>query len=348
MSTPAFTAALLRASLDGFAGLAASRLLELDATAASIDEITGWKTYQRETIAGLIAALDTGSPAGFAARSAWSRDAFAARGSSSEVLRSALDALRNVLEESLPPEAWIVLPPFFDRARGELTRSAPPSKRAIDEGDARGMAALRYLDALLAQDEHGALAVVLDQVTSSKLDARDALESVLVPALREVGRLWHRGEIGVAEEHFATSVTRRAIERILAAAPRATPCGKTVIVASAAGDAHDIAVHVVAAFFELEGWRTLFLGANVPAPDLTQLAVQTDADIVALGATIDTQRESVARTIVDLRAARPGLRVIVGGGAFAPDDGSWRRSGADALAISSREAVAIATRLCDA
>lgn len=168
---------------------------------------------------------------------------------------------------------------------------------------------------------------------------------LLVPAQREIGRLWHRGEIGVAQEHFASNVTRRVVERVLAIAPRAAPRGKPVVVAAVAGDAHDLGVLVVAGCFELAGWRTLFLGSNVPAVDLTQIAVQCDAGIVALGATIDTQREAAAAAIVALRAARPGQKVIVGGPAFSCCDDAWKRIGADAMARDAREAVEIGERL---
>ncbi len=260
MISTAFTAALLRASQEGFAGLAASRLVARSPAASSMDSIEGWRTYERNLLAGLAAALEDDAPAGFAARNAWSRDAFVARGVSTETLKDALACLREVLEESLPTDAWSMLPPYFERARGELSLVAAPLDDGIDTNDPRGQIAADHLAAMLAYDEPRALAVVLEAIGNGCLSVRDALEAVIVPAQRELGRMWHRGQISIADEHFATGVTRRLIERILARAPRVE-------------------------------------------------------------------------------------RIIVGGSAFAAQEKTWKRAGADAFANSPREAIEVASRL---
>jgi methanogenic corrinoid protein MtbC1 len=70
-----------------------------------------------------------------------------------------------------------------------------------------------------------------------------------------------------------------------------------------------------------------------------------DADLVALSATLDEQRETAARTIEALRTARPGQRVIVGGSAFAKGTDLWKRVGADAYAASAEQAVKLGQQL---
>jgi methanogenic corrinoid protein MtbC1 len=69
------------------------------------------------------------------------------------------------------------------------------------------------------------------------------------------------------------------------------------------------------------------------------------ADLVALGATLDEHRSAVARSIAALRAARPGQRVLVGGSAFAGSADLWRRAGADACAATPAEAVRLGAEL---
>jgi methanogenic corrinoid protein MtbC1 len=135
------------------------------------------------------------------------------------------------------------------------------------------------------------------------------------------------------------------LERVLALAPAATPNGRTVIVTSVTGDAHSFGAEMIAAYFELDGWRSICLGADMPIDDLVSIAIRFDAHLVAIGATLDTQRASVARTIATLRAARPAQRVLVGGAAFAFDAALWRRVGADAYAESPMQAIEVAGRL---
>jgi methanogenic corrinoid protein MtbC1 len=132
---------------------------------------------------------------------------------------------------------------------------------------------------------------------------------------------------------------------MIALAPRIEPNGRTILITSVAGDAHDIGVSIVSAFFEMDGWRSICLGANTPIEDVVHMTERVDADVVALGATLDTQRAGAAGTIAALRAVRPNQRVIVGGSAFGDQARTWQRIGADAFAGSPREALESAKRL---
>jgi methanogenic corrinoid protein MtbC1 len=345
MSTAGFPAALLRASAEGFAGLAASRLMEGDPALASPGGFEAWRAHLRSQLGALAAAVEDEAPELFAAHVAWSRDAFAAREVPAAALVAALVRLGEVLEESLPSSAWAPLPAYFQRAKDELARRSAPQPSELPGTDAHGQLALDYVTAVVAGDERRAVALVLGALGAGRLSIRDALAAVLVPAQREIGRQWHQGVIGVAEEHFGSIVTRKALARVMALAPEVEPNGRTVVVASVAQDAHELGVQVVAAFFELDGWRSICLGANTPSEDLVQLVVRFEADLVALGATLDGQREITARTIEALRAARPGQRVLVGGAAFAGGAALWRRVGADAYASWAGEAVELGRQL---
>lgn len=339
MSTTGFTATLLRASAEGFAGLAATRLVESDPLLAGPGGFEGWRLHLRSQVSALAAAVEDQAPERFAAHVGWSRDALAPRSGSTAVLGVALSRLHDVLEESLPPAAWSELPEYFERARSALSRPAVLQPSGLPGTHAHGQLAFDYVSALLAGDERRAVALVLDSVSTGRLSVPEALDGVLVPAQRELGRMWHQGAIGVAEEHFGSVVTAKVLARAMAHARPAEPNGRTVVVASVARDAHDFGVQVVAAFYELEGWRSICLGGNTPIEDLVQFVARFDADLVALGATLEEQREVASRTIQALRAARPGQKVIVGGAAFAGDPKLWLRIGADGHARTAAEAV---------
>jgi MerR family transcriptional regulator, light-induced transcriptional regulator len=345
VSTSRFPAALLRASAEGYAGLAAGRLIECDPALAVSGGFETWRAHLRSQLAALAAAVEDGAPELFAAQVGWTRDAYLARARSVAVLRGALSRLREVLEESLPAPAWAELPTYFERAMGELSLSPALEASALPGAHAHGPLALEYVSALVAGDEQRAVALVLDALGAGQLGVREALDSVLVPAQRELGRLWHQGVIGVAEEHFGSVVTGKVLARAMTHAPPLETNGSTVIVASVAGDSHDLGVRMVAAFFELDGWRSICLGGNTPLEDLVEFVARFDGDLVALGATLGAQREVAARTVEALRAARPGQRVLVGGAAFGGDPALWRRVGADGYASSAAEAVEVGRRL---
>jgi len=309
------------------------------------DGFEAWRTHFQTLVLELAAAVDDDQPEQFVARVAWARDAFIARGQEASFLRTGLDGLRRVLEEALPGDAWASLPEFFRAADRELERSA-----AIDGGSGGpeprfGKHAEAYLAAVRKGDGQGAIDGVVSAIRDGQLSIPDTLDQVLTPALREVGRLWHLGEMNVAQEHFASQATGRLLEQLLLRVPRPASHDGTVVLAMAEGDAHDLGLRIVAAFFELDGWRTICLGANTPSDDLPLSADEFDADLVVIGATLNTHREAVGRAIELLRESRPDQKVLVGGSAFSGLEARAQEIGASGSVLHARDAPVLGRKL---
>src|SRR5919107_5236675 len=67
-----------------------------------------------------------------------------------------------------------------------------------------------FAKALLAGDEVAAELVVRDAL-DARLSTAEIDDEIIAPALWLVGRLWARGEISVADEHLATSISLRVL-----------------------------------------------------------------------------------------------------------------------------------------
>ena len=184
--------------------------------------------------------------------------------------------------------------------------------------------------------------------THKGLDVRSAYLDVLLPAQREIGRLWHLGEVNVAEEHLVTSTTQRTMAVLSHAAKPAPFNGKTAIVAAVATNAHDVGLRAVADLYQMAGWRTICLGADVPIEDLPTTLNYFQADLLLLGATIATQLPRVQQTIAGVRSLseRP-VKIVVGGAAFDEVADLWKKVGADGYAARVDEAVALGARLVE-
>ncbi len=344
--TTRFVATLLRTSASGFAGLAVARTSERVGNGGLGSEFEAWRSHFRDLVLELAAAVDDGSQEQFAERVGWTRDAFVARGLETDVLRLGLEELKGVLKESLPDEAWASLPDFFESAGRELERA--PKVEEADAGDELDELATAYIAALQDGEGKKAIDLVVGAIRNGTVTVLDALDGVLTHALREIGRRWHTDEMNVAQEHFASQTTGRLIEQILLQADRSVPNGRTALLTMVEGDAHDLGLRVVAAFFELEGWRTICLGANTPSVDIALAAEGYGADLVVLGATLNTQRHSVTRAIDVLRAARPDQTIIIGGPAFAGCDVSVSVLEAQGCCVDPRDAVRMAHELLGA
>jgi len=335
MSSNLFTARLLRTSASGFAAMAASRVVERSADPESSD-FDMWQAHFQSSVLELAAAVDDGGEAQFARRIGWFSKAFTSRGMASDALRVGLDELHAVLEESMPTDSWAPLPRFFEAASAEL---AHPSAdvRAGTEEQAELTAA--YLAQIRAGDSAKAIELVVDALRTDRLIPEEALVSVVSNASRQIGELWHSAEINVAEEHFATMTTGRLLEQLLLLSPKPTANGRSVMLTMVEGDAHDLGLRVVAALFELNGWRTICLGANTPAADLAAMTQSYQPDLLVIGATLNTQREAVGATIEVVKACRSEQLVLVGGPAFSSLEGRGQELGADECALDPRDAL---------
>jgi methanogenic corrinoid protein MtbC1 len=348
-SSSSWIAELLEHGAPSFAGFAANIMLE-DEPELERRYAPGahalWRDHLRERVYELSAAVATGESGLFVARIAWAREGFVARGQSQSDLDRALDALRRVLEEHLPEKARRLPLDLIDQGRSVLAAQEPmrPTPR-LDPADPDSRAALDYLRRVLEGEPRAAIDGVLALVDGER-SALDVYVDVLLSAQREIGRLWHLGEVNVAEEHLVTATTQRAVAVLVHSAPSTAPNGRTVVAAAVAGDDHDIGLRAVSDAFELSGWRTLFLGRNMPGRDLVQALEFFDADLLLLTATLSTQLSRVRQAIASIREhPELGTRILVGGSVFDEAPDLWERVGADAHAPDIRSALSVGARL---
>ena len=103
---------------------------------------------------------------------------------------------------------------------------------------------------------------------------------------------------------------------------------------------------MVADFFEMEGWKTHFLGANMPVNDLVQTLLAQKPDLLAISASMSS---NVVKTTIVLKAVRSsqthGITIIVGGYLFNRVPELWKQVGADYYAKDAKEALRIANQI---
>ena len=113
----------------------------------------------------------------------------------------------------------------------------------------------RLQAALDGYDEAGAELVVDEVLDRFALD--DAIATVLMPFLVQVGDRWESGELSVTQEHFASHIVRSRLSAIAAGMP-AEPDGPTVVVACPPGERHDIALLAFSILLRREGWKVRY------------------------------------------------------------------------------------------
>jgi MerR family transcriptional regulator, light-induced transcriptional regulator len=116
-----------------------------------------------------------------------------------------------------------------------------------------------------------AITATLDRARAL-LGLERTVDDVLMPAMREIGRLWSIGERDVAHEHAATAAIHAWLGRVRLTAPPPSQPG-SVVLACGPHDAHTLALDCLAALLEHRGVDCRLLAARTPADSLV-LAVQ--------------------------------------------------------------------------
>ncbi|MEO8585190.1 MAG: cobalamin-dependent protein [Acidobacteriota bacterium] len=185
------------------------------------------------------------------------------------------------------------------------------------------------LIALLAGDDREADAVFRKAVARGAdpaLLARDLVQ----PALEEVGRLWEKGGIGIAEEHLATALVARAF-LMNASCEKFPPLGAPrLVLACLVGEFHELGVRLAAEIGRREGWQVEVLGANVPRDSALEYVALREPEAVGLSLSLAGHVVEAAALIGRIRSVAPGAKILVGGVAFRRDPSLAEATGADA------------------
>lgn len=266
------------------------------------------------------------------------------------ILERSLVAFSDVLHQELPEDQGSKAQEYIMRSRALL--SAPPREDPsfIRDDNPLAAQARAYLSALVAANREDAR-VLLMGLLDQNVPVRDLYRYIFQPALQETGRLWQIHQVSVAEEHYITDTTRLFIAllytRMREESRTQARNGRRLVATSVSGEFHDIGIRMVADFFEMDGWDTLYTGADTPAPSVVAMIRDHHADAIAISATIPVHVSRVYELVRAIRADPNTARtpVIAGGYPFSLVPNLWKCIGADAGAASADEAVEKVNRL---
>lgn len=192
-----------------------------------------------------------------------------------------------------------------DTAREELS---PPSSTSA-------AVAAAYLRGILAGDRPAAAAAV-DLGVAGGLGFPELLLGVVAPAQHEVGARWQRGELTVAQEHWATEVAVGEVARLRQHFPPRHALGAAVVVAAPEGERHALAPLCLAALFAWRGWHVDLLGGDLPAAELARFVTARRPAVVALSVTLAASLPAAAAAARAVAALDPAPALLLGGTAF--------------------------------
>jgi methanogenic corrinoid protein MtbC1 len=305
-----------------------------------------WQNVFVQCLEELAAAMATRRPQVLARHLQWLDVFFRARGMPRDVLLSGLEILTGVLERELPEGVAADAVGVCREASAVLRPETTASRSSLDGDTPHGRLAGSYLLALLEGDRARATRLVLDAADAG-VPIQELYLNVLLPAQEEGGRMWLEAEINVAEEHFTTATTQAIMAQLRGRVAPHPALGKTILTAAVLGNQHDIGLQAVADFFEMDGWRVIQLGCNVPLEDLVEAVEFYQADLLGLSVCLGAQLTALARTIAAIRQSARGssVKILVGGRGLASMSDLAAELGADGCADDPTTAVTLGRKL---
>jgi len=273
----------------------------------------------------------------------WVLNSYISRGFKSEYFQKELDAWIKVINDTIDPNYSSDIIKIYQWMKSVVKFIEEDNKNIVDEipfpfDSQWENIKNKFFNLLIKGNSTDAL-----QFSKSIVHDRKSLENfytkVITYSMYEIGLLWEKGQISVAQEHLATSIVMRIMSYlymnfILIQANK----GKAIITSSA-NELHEVGARIIADILELDGWNILYLGANTPNEELIKLIREEKPDFLGISVTMAFNLDNVKNLISNIRSQSDfnDLKILVGGYAFTFGGDSHKKIGADKISTSISE-----------
>lgn len=144
------------------------------------------------------------------------------------------------------------------------------------------------------------------------LEPTEFLQHMVLAAMVRIGQRWHDGTLRVAHEHLATNAVRSLMFSLANTYP-VTRQGGAVLAATLPTESHEVGALASALCAQIHGWKTIYLGTQLPAEEIVYVAAQVPTDKLLLScvagemSVLQSQIESLERELP------PRVQLLVGG-----------------------------------
>jgi len=257
-----------------------------------------------------------------------------------------LDFVQQAIYEILGRQFADVTNGFITAAKEKLHATTEKSVSFISDDNPLKPEATTYLELLLLGKRREATLLITELIEQG-VSVKDIYQYIFQVSQYEVGRLWQCNKITVAHEHYCTAATQQIMSGLYQHIFSSKRKGRTLVACSISGELHELGIRMVSDFFEMDGWDTYYLGANMPDHQLQEALKEHKADIFALSVTLPIHISKAAMLIKKIRDNRDfdRLKIMVGGYPFISNPGLWQQLAADGCAHNANQAIAMANEL---
>ncbi|UQD56712.1 B12-binding domain-containing protein [Flavobacterium sp. K5-23] len=189
---------------------------------------------------------------------------------------------------------------------------------------------------LLLKGERQKAGILIHKLLDDGMDIKTIYLKIFQESQYEIGRLWEKNEISVAQEHYCTATTQMIMSQLYPKIFKENSLNKNIVATCVGDELHEIGVRIVADFLEMEGWNTYYLGANTPIIAIIEAIEEYKVDILAISVTMVPHVKNAKELIQEIREkSSREVKILVGGYPFHIDENLWIKIGADGFSKSA-------------
>ena len=189
---------------------------------------------------------------------------------------------------------------------------------------------------------------IAEDLTKKALEAgnspQELLHGQLLPAINEVGELFDKGKYFLPQLIASAETMKLCIGILepLLLQEQTSEKMPVVVIATVAGDIHDIGKNLVALMLKNYGFQVIDLGKDVPKEKIIEATIEHNAQIIALSALMTTTMQEMRNVVEYAKEKGVTAKIMIGGAVITQDyadeihaDG-YSRDAADAVRLAKR------------
>lgn len=181
---------------------------------------------------------------------------------------------------------------------------------------------------------------ILDEAFRERMPMLDIYQDILAPAMGKVGHWYKEGFINEAQEHLASCLTEQMMARTVQVTGPVRRHNRSAMLGCGPNSWHVIGLRMLGDYLRYCGWKTLYLGANVPTASFVMAVKQQSPDLVLVSCgSADSWEQTLdlIRRLDGLRKDGAVFSIVAGGNQVEQDRKSFLDAGADHTATDLRQ-----------
>ena len=196
----------------------------------------------------------------------------------------------------------------------------------------------KYLNSLLLADKHKAQLTV-EEALEKEISVEMIYKEIFQESMIRVGELWNSNQISVDEEHYITNMTQNIMMQLWPHILETEKNGLSLVACTIGNELHEMGARMLCDLMEYKGWKSIYLGAAVPAENILTAIKKHKPELVVLSVTMPFYLEQCEEAVRKIKANEEhnDVRIAVGGRAFELAPHLPEEWGADVVAKDADE-----------